>query len=143
MSNPLSAAEAKELIRLWEISRLYEVEAWIRAGRSSTVPGEVRETPLGVATSTGFHSPVELLLRHEEDQKVKNGALRLALIEDLELQAKAGGTDHQGLGLMPMDRTASLNTRDAVLFTGLATPNPLEARVYLTSRADTTIMLCQ
>ena len=82
MSNPLSAAEAKELIRLCEAGRLYEVEAWIRAGRSLTVPGEVRKTPLRVAISTGFHSLVELLLRHEESQKVKNDALRLALMLD-------------------------------------------------------------
>lgn len=82
MSNPLSTAEAKELIRLCETGRLYEVEAWIRAGRSLTVPREVRKTPLSVAISTGFHSLVELLLRHEENQKVKNDALQLALMLD-------------------------------------------------------------
>jgi hypothetical protein len=65
MSNPLSAAEAKELIRFCETGRLYEVDPWIRAGRSLTVPGEVRKTPLSVAISTGFHSHVELLLRQD------------------------------------------------------------------------------
>ncbi len=35
------------------------------ADRSLTVPKEVRKTPLRVAISTGFHSLVELLLRHE------------------------------------------------------------------------------
>lgn len=79
MSNPLSPAEAKELNRLCETGRLYEVEAWMRAGRSLAVPTEVRKTPLGVAISTGFPSLVELLLRHEESQQVKNDALRLAL----------------------------------------------------------------
>ena len=73
------AAEAKELIRLCETGRLYEVEAWIRAGKSLTVPKEVRKTPLTVAMSTGFHSLVELLLRHEASQEVKNDALRQAL----------------------------------------------------------------
>jgi hypothetical protein len=68
MSNPLSSAEAKELIRLCEAGRLYEVEAWIRAGKCLTVPKEVRKTPLTVAMSTGFHSLVELLLRHEHDR---------------------------------------------------------------------------
>ena len=32
MSNPLSPAEAKELIRLCETGRLYDVEAWIAIG---------------------------------------------------------------------------------------------------------------
>jgi hypothetical protein len=96
MSNPLSAAEAKELIRLCESGRLYEVEAWIRAGRSLTVPKEVRRTPVSVAVSTGFHSLVELLLRHEENQKVKNDTLQLALLQNqhafIEL-AVANGAD--------------------------------------------------
>ena len=46
MSNPLSIGEAKELIRLCDAGRLYEVEAWIRDGKSLTVPKEVRKTPL-------------------------------------------------------------------------------------------------
>jgi hypothetical protein len=37
---------------------------------------------LSVAISTGFHSLVELLLRHEVNQKVKNDALQLALMLD-------------------------------------------------------------
>ena len=48
-------------------------------GKSLTVPKEVRKTPLTVAMSTGFHSLVELLLRHEQSQEVKNDALRQAL----------------------------------------------------------------
>jgi hypothetical protein len=79
MSPVLSAADAKDLIRLCETGRLYEVEAWIRAGKALEVPTEVRKTPLGVALSTGFHSLVELLLRHEESQQIKNDAFRLAL----------------------------------------------------------------
>jgi ankyrin repeat protein len=79
MSNPLSVVEAKDLIRLCDTGRLYEVEAWIRAGRSLTVPNEVRKTRLRVAMATGFHSLVELLLRHEHRQEEKNDALRHAL----------------------------------------------------------------
>src|SRR2546425_13037982 len=56
MSSPLSSFEPKELIRLCESGRLYEVEAWLAAGRSLIVPKEVRKTPLRVAISTGFHS---------------------------------------------------------------------------------------
>jgi hypothetical protein len=48
-------ADASELIRLCRTGRLYEVEAWIRAGRSLAVPREVRTTPLDVALDTGFH----------------------------------------------------------------------------------------
>jgi ankyrin repeat protein len=59
-----------------------------------TVPSEVRKTPLSVAISTGFHSLVELLLRHEENQKVKNDTLQLALLLDqhsfIELAAVHG-----------------------------------------------------
>ena len=65
MSTPLSSFDAKELIRLCESGRLYEVEARLAAGRSLTVPKDVRKTPLRGAISTGFHSLVELLLRHE------------------------------------------------------------------------------
>jgi ankyrin repeat protein len=95
MSNPLSLAEAKELIRLCEAGRLYEVEAWIRAGKSIAVPAEIRKTPLKVAIATGFHSLIELLLRHEESQQVKNDSLRLALQHDrpalIELALAHGG----------------------------------------------------
>jgi ankyrin repeat protein len=79
MSSPLSASEAKELIRLCESGRLYEVEAWVAGGRSLIVPKEVRKTPLRVAISTGFHSLVELMLRHEPRQSEKDDALRHAL----------------------------------------------------------------
>ena len=80
MPNPLTPAEAKELVRLCETGRLYEVEAWIRAGRSLAVPAGTRKTPLGVAMSTGFHSLVELLLRHAESQRSKDEALRHAVL---------------------------------------------------------------
>src|SRR5438067_2857909 len=79
MSTPLTATEAKELLRLCESGRLYEIDAWIRAGRSLTVPREIRTTPLAVAISTGFHSLVELLLRNEQSQEAKNDVLRLAI----------------------------------------------------------------
>ncbi len=82
MSDPLSPTEGKELLRLCQAGRLYEVEAWIRSGKSLAVPKEVRGTPLAVAMSTGFHSLVELLLRHEPSQDAKNGVLQEALIFD-------------------------------------------------------------
>jgi hypothetical protein len=82
MSATLTPAEAKELLRLCESGKLYEIDAWIRAGRSLTVPHEIRKTPLAVAISTGFHSLVELLLRNEQSQQAKNEALRLAILLD-------------------------------------------------------------
>jgi len=79
--SPLSHSDAMELIRLCRAGRLDEVEAWIRAGRSLNVPREVR-TPLRVALESGFHSLIELLLRHEESQHVKNDVLSQALFMD-------------------------------------------------------------
>jgi hypothetical protein len=76
----LSPEAAKELVRLCETGRLYEVEAWIQAGRSMRVAGDVRRTPLIAAIDTGFHSLVELLLRHESHQEGKNAALEHALM---------------------------------------------------------------
>lgn len=78
----MSAEEAKALIRLCEAGRLYEIEAWIRAGRSLAVPEAVRRTPLSVAISTGFHSLVELLLRNAESQEVRDAALGQAMMLD-------------------------------------------------------------
>jgi hypothetical protein len=82
MPSPLSHADGKELTRLCRTGRLYEVEAWIRNGRSLTVPREVRTRPLDVAIETGFHSLIELLLRHEESQQIKNDVLNRALFMD-------------------------------------------------------------
>src|SRR5450432_778434 len=79
MPQLLSVDEAKDLIRLCDAGQLYEVEAWIRGGRSLTVPSNIRKTPLAIAISNGFHSLVELLLRNEENREAKNDALRLAL----------------------------------------------------------------
>jgi ankyrin repeat protein len=82
MATHLSHADARELISLCRAGRLYEVEAWIRAGRPLAVSPEVRTTPLRVALDTGFHSLIELLLRHEASQQVKNDLLHHALIMD-------------------------------------------------------------
>ena len=79
VTDALSATEAKELIRLCESGRLYEVEAWVKTGKSLKTPPEIRRTPLTVALSTGFHSLVEFLLRNEDRQQTKNDDLRWAL----------------------------------------------------------------
>jgi ankyrin repeat protein len=82
MADSLTRDEASELNRLCADGKLYEVEAWIRSGRSLVVPPELRTKPLAVAISTGFHSLVELLLRHEPSQEAKDDSLRLALFEN-------------------------------------------------------------
>jgi len=79
MTEALPLEDAKHLIRFCERGKLYEVEDWIRLGRSLKVPDELGKTPLSVALKTGFHSLIELLLRHEEDQKARNNVLRQAV----------------------------------------------------------------
>lgn len=78
----LPSHEAKQLVALCAAGRLYEVQDWIRAGKSLTVPAEIKRTPLRVALDTGFDSLIELLLRHETNQQAKNDALRHALLHD-------------------------------------------------------------
>jgi ankyrin repeat protein len=79
MTEALPLEDAKRLIRLCERGRLYEVEDWIRSGQPLKVPDELGKTPLSVALRTGFHSLIELLLRHEEDQRIRNNVLRQAV----------------------------------------------------------------
>ena len=79
MSETLSTTEAKQLFRLCKLGRLFEVQNWISSGNSLSVPAELRTTPLAVALDTGFHSLVELLVRNEPSQDLKNRALQHAL----------------------------------------------------------------
>lgn len=89
-SSVLPEGKAREFIRLCRLGKLYDVEAWINAGTSLTVPADFKISPLEVAVETGFHSLVFLLARNEGQQQVKNKALqkatelrRLELIEIL------------------------------------------------------------
>jgi ankyrin repeat protein len=75
----LSPDDAKHLVRLCRAGRLYEIEDWIRAGKSLTFPPELKTTLLAVALKTGFHSLIELLLRHERSQERKNALLAQAV----------------------------------------------------------------
>lgn len=72
----LSETDAKHLLRLCKLGRLFEVQSWVAAGRSISVPPGLRTTPLKVALDTGFHSLVELLVRNETSQEVKDRSLR-------------------------------------------------------------------
>ena len=70
--------EAEQLLRLCREGRLFELQAWAAAGKSLSVPTHYRQTPMRVALNTGFHSLIEFLLRHEEDQSEKDDVLRQA-----------------------------------------------------------------
>jgi hypothetical protein len=74
----LSAEKATDLIRLCRQGKLHDVEAWIKARTSLSVPADFKNSPLEEAVETGFHSLVHLLARNEEQQQVKNKALQKA-----------------------------------------------------------------
>jgi hypothetical protein len=92
-TQPANAGDngAKELVRLCRAGRLYEVEKWIKEGKSLEAPTTKRgrqRTLLEIAVETGFHSLVELIAKHESSQSVKDAALgraassrRLDLVE--------------------------------------------------------------
>jgi len=81
MSVTLSNAEAKHLLQMCKAGRLLDVQDWINSGKSLCVPSDFRTTPLKVALDTGFHSLVELLVRNEASQEIKNRALRKAVAQ--------------------------------------------------------------
>jgi hypothetical protein len=70
--------EADQLLRLCHEGRLFELQAWVAAGKALSVPTHYRQTPMRVALNTGFHSLIEFLLRHEENQSAKDDVLRQA-----------------------------------------------------------------
>ena len=74
---------ANELIGLCRAGRLYDIEKWIEAGRSLDISvkkwrGRIRNL-LDVAVESGFHSMVELIVKHEHNQSVKDDALSHAV----------------------------------------------------------------
>jgi ankyrin repeat protein len=79
MTDELPVDEAKQLVGLCAAGRLYAVEEWVRTGRSLQVPPQVKKTPLAVAMDTGFHSLIDLLLRHAPDPRAKNQTLHQAV----------------------------------------------------------------
>jgi len=80
MSASLSTAEAKHLLQLCKAGRLFDIQDWISSGKSLCIPADLRTTPLKIALDTGFHSLVDLLIRHEPNQEIKNRALRQAVV---------------------------------------------------------------
>lgn len=72
---PTPNPDADHVLRLCREGRLFELEQWIAAGRSIAMPSDYKKSPLGIAVQTGFHSLIELLLKHESDQAAKNAVL--------------------------------------------------------------------
>lgn len=70
--------DAEQLLRLCREGRLFELQAWVAAGRSLSVPAHYRQTPMRVALNTGFHSLIEFLLQHEANQSAKDDLLSQA-----------------------------------------------------------------
>lgn len=66
---------AKHLVTLCRTGRLYELERWIADGNSLDISVAKQGSLLQVAVETGFHSLIELIVRHETDQSSKNTAL--------------------------------------------------------------------
>ena len=75
----MTPEELKALITLCRAGKLYEVEKWIASGRPISAPPKTKKTPLYAAIEVGFHSLVELLVRHEESQAERNRALSEAV----------------------------------------------------------------
>jgi hypothetical protein len=90
----LDLSDAEFLVALCQKGKLYEVEKWIRAGKSLRVPRECKTTPLRIALEHGFHSLVELLAGNDVGQEAKNQALLHAVTrrnsEFVELLLKLG-----------------------------------------------------
>jgi hypothetical protein len=66
--------DTKELVNLCRTGRLYEIEKWIADGKPLDVPAKYGSL-LQVAVQTGFHSLIELIAKHENNQSSKNAAL--------------------------------------------------------------------
>jgi hypothetical protein len=75
---PPKDEDAEHLLRLCREGRLFDVQAWVAAGKSLAVPPHYRQTPLRVALDTGFDSLIEFLLQHETDQAAKDDVVAQA-----------------------------------------------------------------
>jgi hypothetical protein len=78
-SDRLNKDESQALIKLCRAGKLYEIEDWIASGRSLQTALEIKQSVLSEALTTGFHSLVELIARHETNQKTRNRGLAQAV----------------------------------------------------------------
>ncbi|MFN7984946.1 MAG: hypothetical protein U0Q11_24145 [Vicinamibacterales bacterium] len=118
----LSPEDDESLIAMCEAGRLYDLESWIREGRALTGSGR-RATALEIAVRRGFHSLVELCLRHESSQHSKNLALTLAV-------------DGRRADLAELALTYGADIHAVCFFDALASWNSKMARLFMEHGAD-------
>ncbi len=75
----LSIEQTKELKILCKAGRLYDIEKLASLWGTLTPNPEIRRPPIQIALEIGFHSLIELLIRHTTDTAVKNHALEQAV----------------------------------------------------------------
>ena len=104
MASILTIEESKALLALCRTGRLYEIEDWIRAGKSLQIAEGVRGTPFQIAVEKGFRSLIELLVRHESQVRIKNKALAWAVehrrMDLVELLVKNGAETREFHGII-------------------------------------------
>ena len=76
---PIPNPQADHVLRLCREGRLFELERWIASGHNIAMPSDYKQSPLRIAIQAGFHSLVELLLRHEASQATKDEVLATAI----------------------------------------------------------------
>lgn len=93
---PVPNADADHVLELCHEGRLFELERWIADGSSIEMPLDYKQSPLKIAVRSGFHSLVELLLRHESSQTRKDAVLVEAVWSDeaplVELSLRYGAS---------------------------------------------------
>lgn len=87
--------DLKELLVLCEHGKLYDVEAWLAAGKRATANGDFRITPFIGSIQQGFHSLVEVFLKagvigQDEKDWGLSTAVSMRRIDLIELLAEHG-----------------------------------------------------
>jgi hypothetical protein len=87
--------DLKELLELCDQGKLFDVQAWLAAGKRASTDGDFRTTPFIAAIRRGFHSLLEVFLRADViDQDEKDWGLSTAVslrrMDLIELLASHG-----------------------------------------------------
>ena len=123
MAETLSPEEGKLLLQLCRAGKLYDIEKWIAAGKPLRMPPQTKKTPLQAAMEVGFHSLVELLVRHEDSQAAKNRAL-------------ADAVCHRRFDTIELLLAYGAELRSVPLEDALLTWDPVIIRFFLEHGAD-------
>jgi len=76
----LGPEDSRQVAAWCKAGRLYEIEEWIRSGRSLVFASRKRPSALKIALFTWFYSLIDLLLRHEASQDDKDEVLSVAIL---------------------------------------------------------------